>query len=93
MRSIVWLESAERRLAKIILDIAEENPQAARRLYQLIHDSVLPAAEHPHLFRPGRILGTREIVAHANYVVVYRVTAAAIVIIRVLHTRQRYPRT
>ncbi|WP_232468077.1 type II toxin-antitoxin system RelE/ParE family toxin [Bordetella genomosp. 13] len=31
--------------------------------------------------------------AHPNYVVVYRVTAAAIVIIRVLHTRQHYPRT
>jgi len=39
----------------------------------LMETSIMPAAEHPHLFRTGRVAGTREIVAHPNYVLVYYV--------------------
>lgn len=64
---------------------------AARRMREIIEASVLPAAEHPYLYRSGRIPGTREIVAHPNYIVVYRVAATAIEIVAVLHSRQQYP--
>jgi len=43
------------------------------------------------LYRPGLVAGTREIVVHPNYVVIYRVTISAIEIINVLHSRQQYP--
>jgi len=43
---------------------------------QLIEASILPAAEHPYLFRAGRVSGTREIVAHPNYVLSQTFTAA-----------------
>jgi len=91
MLPIVWLKSARLKLATIISDIAEESPQAARRLNARIQDSVLPTAEHPYIFRPGRVPGTREIIAHPNYVVVYRVTAENIQVINVMHARQQYP--
>ena len=45
----------------------------------------------PYLFRPGRVSGTRERVVHPNYIVVYQVGDDAIDILRVLHSRQRYP--
>lgn len=91
MLPIVWLASASRNLADIIGFIAQDNPAAARKLRAQIEASVLPTAEHPYVFRPGRVAGTREVVAHPNYIVVYRVTARAIEVLRVLHARQQYP--
>jgi len=91
VRTLVWRASAREDLAKIIAYIAERNPPAARGVRNLIEESVLPLAEHPELFRPGRVAGTRELVAHPNYIVVYRVTRATVEIINVLHARQRYP--
>ena len=40
---------------------------------------------------PGRVPGTREAVVHPNYILVYRVTAEAVEILRLMHARQRYP--
>ena len=45
----------------------------------------------PTCIVPALVAGTREIVVHPNYVVVYRVTASAIEVINVLHSRQQYP--
>jgi toxin ParE1/3/4 len=39
----------------------------------------------------GDVPGTREIVAHPNYIVVYRVAVSHIDIVNVLHARQEYP--
>ena len=57
----------------------------------LIDAAILPAVEHPYLFRPGRLAGTREIVVHPNYILVYQVGDGALVVLRVLHARQQYP--
>jgi toxin ParE1/3/4 len=92
MLPIEWRASAREDLAEILGFIAEHNPQAARRMASMIEESVLPAAEHPYLFRAGRVPGTREIVAHPNYVVVYRITASVIEVVAVVHARQQYPK-
>ncbi|WP_307139206.1 type II toxin-antitoxin system RelE/ParE family toxin [Duganella sp. Leaf61] len=47
--------------------------------------------QHPYWYRPGRVAGTREIVVHPNYIVVYQVCPNVIEIIAVLHSRQQYP--
>lgn len=91
MRALLWRASAREDLGKIVAHIAKRNPPAARRIRTLIEESVLPLAEHPDLFRPGQVAGTRELVAHPNYIVVYCVTEAAVEIVNVLHARQRYP--
>lgn len=91
MLPVVWRAEARANLAEIIRFIADESPQAARRMRQLIESAVLPAAEHPYLYRTGRVPGTREIIAHPNYVVVYRVTTDHIEVVTVLHSRQQYP--
>lgn len=91
MLPIFWRASARRNLVDIIRYIAEENPAAARRMKSLIEVSILPTAEHPYLFRAGRVPGTREVIAHPNYIVVYRVLADQIEVVSVLHARQEYP--
>jgi toxin ParE1/3/4 len=90
MLTIEWRASAREDLADIVGFIAEHNPQAARRMAAIIEASVLPAAEHPYLYRAGREPGTREIVAHPNYVVVYRITTSTIEVVTVVHSRQQY---
>jgi len=42
-------------------------------LHARIESAVLPLAEQPYLYRAGRGAGTRELVAHPNYTVIYRV--------------------
>lgn len=92
MLPIVWAVDAEDDLAEIIRFVAERNPTAAQRLWNVLHDSVLPVAEHPYLYKQSeRVPGCREIVAHPNYIVVYRVERECIDVLRVLHSRQQYP--
>jgi toxin ParE1/3/4 len=92
MLPIVWKTSARNDLAKIIKYIAASNPQAARHMRKRLQDALLPVAEHPYLYpQSERVPGTREIVAHPNYVVVYRVERELIAVLRVLHARQQFP--
>ncbi len=66
-------------LAAIIRYVANVNPVAARRLRQLLMESVLPVSEHPHLYRQSQTIpAVREIAAHPDYIVYYRVTASCI---------------
>lgn len=90
MLPLIWLPKALDGLEEIIFYIEVRNPQAARKLRQRIEQVVELLPAHPYLFRPGRVAGTREIVAHPNYLVVYRV-GKVIEIVNVLHARQRYP--
>ena len=91
MRTLIWRAAARDDLARIIRFIAERNPEAARRMRALIADAVRPLAEHPDLFRPGRVAGTRELVAHPNYIIVYRVRDETVEIVSVVHARREYP--
>jgi toxin ParE1/3/4 len=89
--SVVWRQSARADLASIVRTIAASNPSAARRMKVLIEDAVRPLAKHPHLFRAGRVAGTRELLAHPNYIIIYRVTDTGVEIVNVVHARQQYP--
>ena len=87
----MWSEGAERDIGDILDFISRDSEQAARRLKERIDQAILPALQHPYMFRQGRVPGTREIVAHPNYVVVYRVTLEQIEIVGVVHARRDYP--
>ncbi|HLD67759.1 MAG TPA: type II toxin-antitoxin system RelE/ParE family toxin [Pseudomonas sp.] len=91
MLPVVWRKPASAALLEIVRYIANKDPQAARGLKERLESAVLPLSEHPYLYRPGRVPGTREIVAHPNYVVVYRIAADHIEILNLLHARQEYP--
>nr|WP_298168737.1 type II toxin-antitoxin system RelE/ParE family toxin [uncultured Pseudomonas sp.] len=91
MLPIVWRKPASTSLLEIIRYIANEDPQAARRLKERLESAVLPLSEHPYLYPSGRVPGTREIVVHPNYVLIYRIAAECIEVVSVLHARQEYP--
>jgi len=87
----VWTDEALIDLAEILTYIEQFNPLAARTLRHTIESGVEQLPRTPLGFREGRVAGTREWVAHPNYIVVYRVGTTAIEVLRVLHARQEYP--
>lgn len=92
MLPIFWLESADADLTAIIDYIGLRDVDAAVRLWDRLRTSVLPLSEHPYLYRISeRVPGLREIVAHPNYIVLYRVTADRIEVVNVVHARREYP--
>ncbi|MDD4880064.1 MAG: type II toxin-antitoxin system RelE/ParE family toxin [Gallionellaceae bacterium] len=72
--------------------IANDNPEAARRVIQAIWKSVTLLRDNPDMGRRGHLEGTREIVIpRLPYYVAYRVTESDIEIFAVIHTARRWP--
>jgi toxin ParE1/3/4 len=89
---IEWLPEAARNLTAQLGWVAEHDAWAAIDMGDAIHAAVRRLASHPAFGRPGRVDGTRELVVVGTpYVVVYRIEASAVVILRVLHGAQRWP--
>jgi toxin ParE1/3/4 len=91
VRRVDWTTRALNDLDEIIAYIQERNPFAAERMRALIEAAVERAVVHPYAYRSGRVPGTRELVAHPNYIIVFSVTDEALEIRTVVHARQQYP--
>lgn len=87
---IEWRPGARAELLEILDYISDHDIQAANELSRAIDAAIAALSRHPFLYRTGRVSGTREIVVHPNYVVVYRVTDQ-IEVLSILHARQEYP--
>jgi addiction module RelE/StbE family toxin len=88
---VEWRPQARENLLSLLSYIAGRNQDAARALAKDIERATSALPDHPYLYRQGRVAGTRELVVHPNYLIVYRVTLTSIEIISVLHARQKYP--
>jgi addiction module RelE/StbE family toxin len=90
VRLVKWKLPALDALTDIIDYIEQFNPIAAASLHSTIVTSTKGLSEMPHSFRSGRLPGTREMVVHPNYLVVYQVVDH-VEILTVLHAKQKYP--
>jgi addiction module RelE/StbE family toxin len=88
---VCWASSAEQDRSEIIDYIARDNPLAAIRMDELFAAVAARLAEHPLLGRPGQIPGTRELIAHESYRLVYEVHADALWILALVHTSRMWP--
>lgn len=91
MLKLVWNPAARDDLNTIVAYVAERNPSAADRLGNLIEACAERLPAQPFMYRAGRIAGTREAVAHPNYLLIYEVHMDEIEIMRVIHSRREYP--
>jgi toxin ParE1/3/4 len=61
--NIIWSPEAIEDLISLRAYIAEESPAAAKRIVlRILHDVERMLPDNPHLGRPGRVSGTRELV-------------------------------
>jgi addiction module RelE/StbE family toxin len=89
--TLFWTPEARDDRRDIREHIAKDNPAAALTLDDLFTQKVQVLVAHPALGRPGRLLGTRELIVHRNYIIVYDVTDDTLRILRVLHARRQWP--
>lgn len=79
-------------LAEIHDYIAQDNPQAARRVIAILRKSAEALPSNPLVGRSGRVAGTRELaVGRFPFVLAYRVDADEVHILSVIHTARMWP--
>jgi toxin ParE1/3/4 len=91
--NIVWSPEAVQDLVSLRAYIAEESPAAAQRtVLRILYDVEHLLPDNPHMGRPGRVPGTRELVIRrTHYIVPYRVRGETLQILRVYHSARRWP--
>lgn len=89
---ICWAAAAEQDRAEILEFIARDNPQAAIDMDERFADAVAHLAHHPHLGRTGLVPGTRELIPHESYRLVYEVQGDTVWILALVHTARMWPR-
>ena len=88
---VIWASAAEQDRADIIDFISQDNPIASIMMDELFAEVALRLEQHPLLGRPGRISGTRELIPHANYRLIYEVQDNQIRILALVHTARLWP--
>lgn len=89
---IVWHPLALEDVAAMVDFISEDDPRAARGMVQRIRATARMLSRHPGAGRPGRVIGTREmIVPGTSYILPYRVEGDEVEILRVYHATRRWP--
>ncbi len=73
--------------------IAADNSRAAITMDELFGSVAARLADFPMLGRPGQIVGTREVIAHENYRLIYEIDEAGKIvwILALIHVARRWP--
>ena len=78
-------------LEDIVHHVAQDNLMAAMNLEDRIHDQVDCLKDPNFPRRRGRKIGTLELVAHPNYVVIIKQTKTLVTALNVVHVARQYP--
>ena len=88
---VIWTPEAQQDRADIWDYIVTENPQAAVRMDERFSDAATRLVVHPMLGHPGKIPGTRELIPHENYRLVYEIERETVWILTLVHTARQWP--
>jgi toxin ParE1/3/4 len=89
---LVWAQHALADRDAIFTHIEAESPRAAVSVDDRIVAAVRRLLEFPESGRPGRVVGTRELVVpRTPFIAVYSVTVDRLRILRILHGAQLWP--
>ncbi len=87
----LWKPAAIADRKCITIHIAKDNPLAAIDMGDMLIAKAAMLDQHPLLGRVGRVKGTRELVAHPNYILICRVIDGAAEVLRIKHAAQQWP--
>lgn len=88
---VFWTASAHQDRIEIWDHVFSHNPQAAIDLDDIFSKIIEQISDHPFMGQSGKISGTREIVPHENYRIVYQVSNETIWILALVHTSRIWP--
>ena len=91
MMELLWTPEATQDRDEIHDFIETDNRAAALALDELFAEKAGRLVDHPGLGRLGRVAGTRELVAHQNYIPIYDSAGDLARVLRVLHTARQWP--
>lgn len=88
---VVWTPEALQDRVEVWDFIADNNPRAAARMDELFSEAAAKLSDHPKLGRPGKIQGTRELVPHESYRLVYEINGETVWVLALVHTARQWP--
>jgi addiction module RelE/StbE family toxin len=90
---VLWTPEAEQDRDDIWDYIACDNPLAAARMDQLFSEAAEKLADFPMLGHAGKILGTRELIPHESYRLVYEIENGknTVWVLALVHTSRQWP--
>ncbi|MEE4228762.1 type II toxin-antitoxin system RelE/ParE family toxin [Pseudomonas viridiflava] len=91
MTTVEWSSWARQDLLAIIDYISDDNVTAAQEMKDTVESRVANLPLHPRLYKEGREPGTREMVVHPNYIVIYSESTTTLIVLRVLHVARKWP--
>ncbi|MCC6362720.1 MAG: type II toxin-antitoxin system RelE/ParE family toxin [Bryobacterales bacterium] len=90
---VVWSRRAVQHLVALREYIAKDSEQSAVLVATRILDAIDLLQTQPEMGRPGRVVGTRELVIpDAPYIIPYRIRNDRLELIAVFHGRQKWPK-
>lgn len=91
MKSVIRTQAYQGDLDEIETRIAKDNPGAGIDMWLHMDDQVALLADPNFPRKPGRVKGTFELVAHPNYIVILEENATTVIVLNVVHARQKWP--
>lgn len=91
MKRVVRTQSYQDDLENVEARIAPDNTTAGVEMWFHIDDQVSQLANPNFPRKPGRVKGTFELVAHANYILILQEDAKTVTVLNVVHARQQWP--
>jgi addiction module RelE/StbE family toxin len=88
---VLWTPQAKQERSEIFDYIAADNPHAAARMDELFSKASAMLEEHPKLGRTGQISGTRELLPHKSYRLVYEISGETVWVLTLIHTARQWP--
>ena len=89
---VVWSRRAVEHLVALRAFIAKDSEQSSALVAKRILEAIDLLQSHPEMGRPGRVLGTRELVIpNTPYIIPYRMRRERLELIAVFHGHQQWP--
>ena len=88
---VLWTPEAQQDRAEVWDYIAADNPRAAARMDALFSEAATRLSEYPKQGRAGKISGTRELIPHESYRLVYEIENETVWILALVHTARQWP--
>ncbi len=88
---VKWTSQAQRHRYQILNYIAADNPTAAIKMSDLFNQAAAHLVDFPNRGRIGEVVGTRELLPHENYRLIYEIDDETVWILALVHAARQWP--